>query len=105
MLHFIYLPKGEEPFYSAVFKQGFTFEWVKNKVAEQLEGRYEDISLYMGEKRIPEPFCLIDMQVASGTGLEVRLAEGALIGEDLRQQTLREIEQEEKEQQNYNSDE
>ena len=82
-----------------------TFEWVKNKVAEKLEGRYEDLSLYLGEKRIPEPFCLIDMGVQSGTAIEVRLAEGALIGEELRQHTIAEIEREEQEQKNNNSDE
>jgi len=83
-LHFVYPVRDEKPFFSAKFKQGVDFVWVKNKVAEALEGRYEDLSLYMGEKRIPEPFCLIDMGVTSNTVLEVRLAEGALIGEALR---------------------
>jgi hypothetical protein len=40
-----------------------TFEWIKNKVAEQLEANYGDLSLYLGKKRIPEPFCLVDMGI------------------------------------------
>jgi hypothetical protein len=50
-----------------------------------LEGRYEDLSLWtQAEKRIPEPFCLVDMGISSETLLFVRVAEGALIGEELR---------------------
>lgn len=52
-----------QPFMEATYKQGVTFEWVKNQVAEKLEAKYEDVSLYLGEKRIPEPFCLVDMGV------------------------------------------
>ena len=59
-----------------------TFEWVKNKVAEQMEANYGDISLHMNEKRIPEPFCLVDMGITKNTLLTVQIAEGAVIGHD-----------------------
>jgi hypothetical protein len=86
-----------EPFHKAVFKQGITFEWVKNKIADIIEARYQDLSLFQNGKRIPEPFCLCDMGTKSGTTLVVKLAEGAVVGnEALRLQVLREIEEEEK---------
>ena len=31
---------GEGPFFQEQFKEGVTFEWVKNKVAEKLEANY-----------------------------------------------------------------
>ena len=43
---------------------------------------YEDLSLWMNGKRIPEPFCLVDMGVKSGQVLIVKVAEGAVIGEE-----------------------
>jgi len=83
-------------FLQAVFKQGITFEWIKNKVAEHLEANYADLSLYFNGRRIPEPFCLIDMGVASGSEIIVQLAEGAVVGhEALRAQVLAELEAEE----------
>jgi len=63
--------KPDEPMFSHKFKQGVTFEWVKNKVAEQMEANYSDLSLYMGTKRIPEPFCLVDMGITSETVIHV----------------------------------
>jgi len=36
---------------------------VKNKVAEVMFAKYEDLHLFLNEKRIPEPFCLVDMNV------------------------------------------
>ena len=54
------------------------------------------MSLYFGAKRIPEPFCLVDMGVTNGQKLHVKLADGALTGEALRQQTLKEIEEDER---------
>lgn len=64
MLHFV---QGSQPeFHQESFKSGVTFEWVKNKVAQKLFANYEDVSLYMNEKRIPEPFCLVDLNVKSG---------------------------------------
>ncbi len=94
----LFVMDGEhEPFHKAVFKQGITFEWVKNKIADIIEARYQDLSLFQNGKRIPEPFCLCDMGTKSGTTLVVKLAEGAVVGnEALRLQVLREIEEEEK---------
>ena len=57
---------SDQVFHKEVFKQGVTFEWVKNKICEKVEAQYEDVSLYLGSKRIPEPFCLVDMRVKSG---------------------------------------
>merc|ERR1712166_157810 len=95
LLHFVMEGKSE-PFHSEKFKEGVTFEWVKNKIADKLEARYNDLSLYVGERRIPEPFCLIDMNVTNDAVLIVKLAEGAVLGnEELRQQVLREIAAEE----------
>ena len=54
-----------------MFKEGVTFEWVKNKVAEKLEANYADLSLFFNGRRIPEPFCLVDMGVASGSEIIV----------------------------------
>ena len=80
-------------FLSEVFKQGQTFEWVKNKVAIKLEAKYQDLELYLNGKRIPEPFCLIDMQINEDKVIEVRVAEGAKLGlDDLKQQILKDIE-------------
>ena len=86
---------SEEVFFESVYKDGITFEWVKNKVAEHLEANYADLSLFFNDRRIPEPFCLVDMGVTSGSTIVVKLAEGAVIGhEALRAQVLAEIEQE-----------
>ncbi len=53
------------------------------------------MSLYYNGKRIPEPFCLIDMGVSSGSDIIVQLAEGAVVGhEALRAQVLAELEAE-----------
>ena len=52
-----------EVFFQQVFKQGFTFEWVKNQVALALEAKYGDLELFYNGKRIPEPFCLVDLGV------------------------------------------
>jgi hypothetical protein len=73
-----------------------TFEWVKNKVAENMEANYADLSLFLGAKRIPEPFCLVDMGITTETVLDVQIAEGALFGEALRAQVLAEMEEEER---------
>lgn len=55
---------------------------MKNKVAEKMEANYQDLSLYIGAKRIPEPFCLIDMGIQTETLIHVQVAEGAIIGND-----------------------
>ena len=47
-----------------------------------MEARYEDLNLYLGEKRIPEPFCLVDMGVQSNTTIGVKLNPGAVIGNE-----------------------
>ena len=59
-----------------------TFEWVKNKVAEKLEANYPDLSLHLNDKRIPEPFCLVDMGITGPTTLIVQIAEGAVLGNE-----------------------
>ena len=59
-----------------------TFEWVKNKVAEELEANYADLALYFNGKRIPEPFCLVDMGICEDTLIEVEIAEGAVLGNE-----------------------
>ena len=69
-------------FHEESFKQGVTFEWVKNKIANVLEARYEDVSLYFKDKRIPEPFCLVDMGVKAGDKIMVQLAAGAVVGSE-----------------------
>lgn len=87
---------SDDVFFEAIYKQGITFEWVKNKVAENMEASYGDLSLFFNDRRIPEPFCLIDMNVTSGSNIIVKLAEGAVVGhEALREQVLRELEEEE----------
>jgi len=89
---FFKMENSDEIFFQAVYKQGITFEWIKNKVAENLEAQYQDLSLYYNDRRIPEPFCLIDMSVSSGSDIIVKVAEGAVIGhEALRQQVLAEM--------------
>jgi hypothetical protein len=50
-----------------------------------MEANYSDLSLFLGPKRIPEPFCLVDMGITSETVIHVQIAEGALFGEALRQ--------------------
>ena len=74
----------DAPFHKEIFKQGVTFEWVKNKICDKIEAQYEDVSLFLGPKRIPEPFCLVDMNVKSGALIVVKIADGALTGEALR---------------------
>ena len=63
-----------------------TFEWVKNKCAEKIETKYQDLTLYFNGKRIPEPFSIVDMPgVVTGSLIEVEIAEGAVVGlEELR---------------------
>ena len=63
-----------------------------------MEAQYADLSLFFNGRRIPEPFCLIDMGVASGSEIIVQLAEGAVVGHDaLREQVLAELAAEEAE--------
>ena len=71
-----------EPFHQQTFKTGQTFEWVKHKVSLALECKYQDILLLNNGKRIPEPFCLVDMNINTATTLEVQILEGAEIGLD-----------------------
>jgi len=84
------------------FKQGQTFEWVKHKVSLQLEAKYADLvsyssinrkqTLFVKGRRIPEPFCLVDMGIVSGDIVEVKIAEGAVIGlDEVRKQVEKEI--------------
>lgn len=47
-----------------------------------MEANYSDLSLYIGSKRIPEPFCLIDMGITSETLITVQIAEGAVLGNE-----------------------
>ena len=54
-------------FHTEVFKQGQTFEWVKHKVSLKLECKYQDLLLFYNGKRIPEPFCLVDMGIMKET--------------------------------------
>lgn len=50
--------------------------------------------MFVKGRRIPEPFCLIDMGIQSGEVIEVKLAEGAVIGYDeVRKQVQRELEE------------
>eukprot|EP00350_Pseudokeronopsis_sp_OXSARD2_P000747 CAMPEP_0170542758 /NCGR_PEP_ID=MMETSP0211-20121228/2095_1 /TAXON_ID=311385 /ORGANISM="Pseudokeronopsis sp., Strain OXSARD2" /LENGTH=107 /DNA_ID=CAMNT_0010845929 /DNA_START=66 /DNA_END=388 /DNA_ORIENTATION=- len=87
--------KGKaDSFHQEIFKQGQTFEWVKNKVAIALEARYADLSLHYNGKRIPEPFCLVDMGITSQTELEVQIAEGAHLGlDEVKQIVAKELEE------------
>ena len=73
---------NDKPIYENSFKQGVTFEWVKNKLAESMMARYEDLHLYMNEKRIPEPFCLVDLNVQNGQVIIVKVEDGAVYGEE-----------------------
>ena len=89
---------SDEVFYQAVHKEGHTFEWIKNKVDEHMEAQYEDLSLFYNGRRIPEPFCIVDMNVISGSDIIVQVAEGAVVGhEALRARVLAEIAAEEAE--------
>ena len=81
LLHFT-LQGQKDVFHSEVFKQGQTFEWVKNKVALKLETKYQDLLLFYNNKRICEPFCLVDMNITAETTIEVQIAEGAEVGLD-----------------------
>ena len=50
--------------------------------------------MFVKGRRIPEPFCLVDMGIQSGEVIEVKLAEGAVIGYDeVRKQVQRELEE------------
>ena len=70
-------------FHTEVFKQGVTFEWVKNKVAIKLECKYMDLLLFFNGKRIIEPFSIVDMpHIVSDSTIEVQIAEGAEVGLD-----------------------
>ena len=81
------LSSKDEVFLEQVFKQGYTFEWVKNQVALTLEAKYQDLTLFYNGKRVPEPFCLVDLRVESGSVIDVQIAEGASIGlEKLKKQ-------------------
>ena len=63
-------------------------------MAIKLEAKYQDLLLFFNGKRIPEPFCLVDMNILTETQIEVTIAEGAEIGLDkLREQVLAEIAQ------------
>eukprot|EP00347_Sterkiella_histriomuscorum_P018327 403345928 len=85
-------------FHQESFKQGLTFEWVKNKIAIALEVRYADLLLFYKGKRIPEPFCLVDLGVQTGETIEVQILEGAVIGLDaVRKQVELEIAQQDQE--------
>ena len=44
--------------------------------------RYEDLELFLNDKRIPEPFCLVDLNVQNNQVIVVRVAEGAVYGEE-----------------------
>merc|ERR1711935_161963 len=79
----VFCLEGEsKPIHSEQFKSGVTFEWVKNKIAEVLFAKYQDLHLFMNEKRIPEPFCLVDMKCTSGQVIFIRFEEGAIHGEE-----------------------
>ena len=51
-------------------------------MALKLECKYQDILLFFNGKRIPEPFCLVDMGICQETTLEVHIEEGAEVGLD-----------------------
>ena len=61
MLNFALVQDPEKIFHQEVFKQGVTFEWVKNKCAEKLETKYQDLTLFFNDKRVIEPFSICDM--------------------------------------------
>ncbi len=49
--------------------------------------------MFIKGRRIPEPFCLVDMGIQSGDLIEVKIAEGAIIGlDEVRKQVQKEIE-------------
>ena len=57
-----------------------------------LEAKYQDLLLFYNGKRIPEPFCLVDMGISTETQIEVNIAEGAEVGLDkLREKVMAEI--------------
>ena len=61
-------------------------------MAIKLECKYQDLLLFYNGKRIPEPFCLVDMNILTETQIEVTIAEGAQIGLDkLMEQVLADI--------------
>ena len=65
---------------------------MKNKVAIKLEAKYQDLLLFYNQKRICEPFCLVDLNILTETTIEVTIAEGAEIGLDkLREQIAKEV--------------
>ena len=72
-----FVVEGEETKFEMSFKSGQTFEWVKHKVALQLEVHYADLSLFFKEKPIPEPFCLVDLGVKTSDIVTVHIKEGA----------------------------
>jgi hypothetical protein len=48
--------------------------------------------MFVKGRRIPEPFCLVDMGIVSGDIIEVKIAEGAVIGlDEVRKQVEKEI--------------
>lgn len=50
--------------------------------------------MFVKTRRIPEPFCLIDMGITEATLIEVKIAEGAVIGlDEVRKQVARELEE------------
>ena len=51
-------------------------------MAVKLETKYQDLLLFYNDKRIPEPFCLVDMNVLTETTIVVTIAEGAEVGLD-----------------------
>ena len=36
-----------------------------------MEAKYDDLLLFYNDKRIPEPFCLVDMGIVEETNIEV----------------------------------
>ena len=51
-------------------------------------------TLFVKGRRIPEPFCLVDMGVQFGETIEVKLAEGAVVGlDEVRKQVQRELDE------------
>lgn len=69
---------------------------MKHKVSLKLEAKYADLTMFVKGRRIPEPFCLVDMGVTSGETIEVKIAEGAVIGlDEVRKLVQKEILEEE----------
>ena len=51
--------------------------------------------MFVNGRRIPEPFCLVDMGITPGTVIEVKIAEGAVIGlDEVKKQVERELQEE-----------